>query len=95
MLEMICDQFLQQNYDLYLIHETMLDDENQKRKNLADGFQDRMKGLSDKINEQKAERQKAFEENTAIRETIAKAVDDYKVKEENYKKKMEEFNTKI
>ena len=49
----------------------MLDDENQKRKNLADGFQDRMKGLSDKINEQKAERQKAFEENTAIRETIA------------------------
>lgn len=54
-----------------------------------------MKGLSEKINEQKAERQKAFEENTKIRETIAKAVDEYKVKEENYKKKMDEFNTKI
>lgn len=48
---MICDQFLNQNYDLYLQHETMLDEENQKRKDLADGFQDRMKGLSEKINE--------------------------------------------
>ena len=95
MLEMICDQFLNQNYDLYLQHETMLDEENQKRKDLADGFQDRMKGLSEKINEQKAERQEAFEANTAIRETIAKAVDEYKVKEEDYKKKMDEFNTKI
>ena len=63
MLEMICDQFLNQNYELYLQHETMLDDENQKRKDLADGFQERMKGLSDTINEQKTERQKAFEEN--------------------------------
>lgn len=63
MLEMICDQFLNQNYELYLQHETMLDDENQKRKDLADGFQERMKGLSDTINEQKNERQKAFEEN--------------------------------
>lgn len=56
MLEMICDQFLNQNYDLYLQHETMLDEENQKRKDLADGFQDRMKGLSDTINEQKIDR---------------------------------------
>jgi|TARA_B110000285_G_scaffold214255_1_gene259393 hypothetical protein len=34
----------------------MLDEENQKRKDLADGFQDRMKGLSDTINEQKIDR---------------------------------------
>ena len=45
-----------QKNDLYLQHETMLDEENQKRKDLADGFQDRMKGLSDTINEQKIDR---------------------------------------
>jgi hypothetical protein len=28
----------------------MLDGENQKRKDLADGFQERMKGLSETIN---------------------------------------------
>jgi hypothetical protein len=38
MLEMICIQFLQQNCDLYLQHEKMLDEENQSRKDLADGF---------------------------------------------------------
>jgi hypothetical protein len=54
-----------------------------------------MKGLSEVINEQKTERQKAFEENQTIRETISKAVEDYKVKEDEYRKKMDEFNTKI
>ena len=38
MLSMICDQFMNQNFDLYLAHEKMLDDEKQKREELGQLF---------------------------------------------------------
>lgn len=56
-LALVCDQFLKQNYDLYLKHETMLDEENDKRHKLAENFQAKMSELSEEINGQKGDRQ--------------------------------------
>ena len=56
MLAKICDTFLNQNFDLYLQHEIMLDDEKKQREEIAKSFQDRMKELSSDINGQKDER---------------------------------------
>lgn len=95
MLAMICDQFLKQNYELYLKHETMLDEENEKRHKLAEEFQSKMSLLQEEINVHKEGRQKAYDENQAIRLQIQKAIDDYKVREENYRGKMEEFNKEV
>lgn len=52
-----------QNFDFYLKHEQMLDDENEKRKQLADSFQVKMKELSDEATGNKEERQAAFDKN--------------------------------
>ena len=38
MLAMICDQLMQQNFDMYLQHERMLDEETQMRKEIAEKF---------------------------------------------------------
>lgn len=54
-----------------------------------------MAGLSTDLNDRKAERQKKFEENQEIRTKIQKAIDEYKLKEEEYKKQMEVFNGEI
>ena len=94
-LALVCDQFLKQNHELYLKHETMLDEENDKRHKLAENFQAKMSELSEEINGQKTERQKAYDVNQEIRVKIQKSIDDYKVKEDNYRNKMEEFNTEV
>ena len=94
-LSSICDQFLKQNHDLYLKHETMLDEENDKRHKLAENFQGKMGELSEEINTQKVERQKAYDINQEIRTKIQKSIDDYKVREDNYRTKMEEFNSEV
>lgn len=91
----MCDAFMKKMADLYLQHELMLEDENQKRTQIAEQFQEKMKGLSADLNVRKAERQSKFDTNQEIRDKIQKAIDDYKVKEEDYKKKMEVFNTEI
>lgn len=67
---MICDQFLKQNHELYLKHETMLDEENDKRHQLAENFQAKMQELSEEINDQKKERQEAYDVNQEIRTKI-------------------------
>lgn len=54
-----------------------------------------MKELSAELNVRKSERQKKFDTNQETRDKIQKAIDDYKVKEEAYKKKMEIFNDEI
>lgn len=73
----------------------MLDEENKKRSEIAESFQEKMKGLSGELNVKKTERQDKFDANQEIRNKIQKAIDDYKVKEEDYKTKMEKFNTEI
>ena len=95
MLLTISESFLKQNYDLYLKHETMLDDENQKRKDLAEKFQNKMSELSGEINVNKEQRQADYDNNQEIRNKIQKAIDEYKVKEDEYKKKMDQYNAKI
>lgn len=49
MLEMMCKNILEKNYQLYLKHENMLDEERKKRKELADGFQGRMAEVTQEI----------------------------------------------
>ena len=94
-LSLVCDQFLKQNHELYLKHETMLDEENDKRHKLAENFQAKMQDLSEEINGQKGERQQAYDVNQEIRVKIQKSIDEYKTKEDNYRNKMEEFNQEV
>lgn len=54
-----------------------------------------MNKLSANISETKEGRQKEYEENQAIRTKIQKVIEEYKVKEADYKAKMEVFNEKI
>jgi len=54
-----------------------------------------MQELSEEINEQKAERQAAYDVNQEIRTKIQKSIDDYKVKEDNYRNVMEGFNSQV
>lgn len=95
MLVKMCEAFMKKMADLYLQHEIMLDEENKKRSEIAEQFQEKMKGLSGELNVKKSERQDKFDANQEIRNKIQKAIDDYKVKEEDYKGKMEKFNTEI
>ena len=73
----------------------MLDDEKQKRSTLASEFQEKMNKLSADISGTKEDRQKEYEENQAIRSKISKVIEEYKLKESDYKAKMEVFNEKI
>lgn len=95
MLSMICDTFLNNNFELYKKHEVMLDEEKAKRAVLASQFQEKMNRLSTDISSNKEDRQKEYELNQEIRNKINKAIEDYKVKETDYKDKMENFNVKI
>jgi|APSaa5957512535_1039671.scaffolds.fasta_scaffold84595_1 hypothetical protein len=54
-----------------------------------------MNQLSTDISGNKDSRQKEYELNQEIRAKIAKAIDEYKVQETDYKAKMEVFNKKI
>jgi hypothetical protein len=54
-----------------------------------------MTELSEEINIQKEERQKAYDANQEIRTKIQKAIDVYKSREETYRAKMEEFNVEV
>jgi hypothetical protein len=54
-----------------------------------------MNKLSSDINVNKDSRQEEYEKNQQIRNKISVAIDEYKVNETAYKKKMEEFNEKI
>ena len=54
-----------------------------------------MSELSGEINVNKEQRQADYDKNQEIRNKIQKAIDDYKVKEDAYKKKMEVYNSKI
>ena len=58
-------------------------------------FQSKMSGLSAEIQVSKEERQVEFEKNSEIRQKISTTIDEYKVKEDNFKSKMEEFNVRI
>lgn len=80
MLSTICDTFMNQNFDLYLAHEQMLDDEKEKRALLATSFQEKMKTISHDISVNKEFRDKQHDENEAIRAKINTAIDEYKVK---------------
>ena len=88
MLEMMCKNILEKNYQLYLKHENMLDEERKKRKELADGFQGRMAEVTQEIQDLKEERQTEFAANQEIREKIQEEVARYKAHEENYQKSM-------
>lgn len=70
MLEMMCKNILEKNYQLYLKHENMLDEERKKRKELADGFQGRMGEVTQEITDLKEERQAEFSANQEIRDKI-------------------------
>mmetsp|Transcript_38182 Transcript_38182/g.58247 ORF Transcript_38182/g.58247 Transcript_38182/m.58247 type:complete len:218 (+) Transcript_38182:590-1243(+) len=86
---------MQQNFDLYLKHEQMLDDENAKRKALMEDFQSQMEVMRVEIEGNKEKRQSEFEKNSGIRQKIQKAIDDYKAKEEDYKSRLEVYNQSI
>ena len=95
MLTMICDTFLNSNFELYQQHEIMLDAEKAKRATLASSFQDKMNKLSSDIAENKDSRQSEYEKNQEIRTKISEAIDTYKLKETDYKTNMEVLNNKI
>ena len=95
MLTMICDTFLNSNFELYQQHEIMLDEEKAKRSTLASSFQDKMNKLSADIAENKDSRQSEYEKNQEIRTKISEAIDTYKLKETDYKTNMEVLNNKI
>ena len=62
-LENLCSSIFEKNYDLYLQHERMLDEEKAKRNELAEDFQKRMASVTEEINVLKEERNQALEEN--------------------------------
>ena len=43
---MLCSSIFKKNHDLYLKHEEMLDEERQKRTDLAEDFQKRMQEVT-------------------------------------------------
>lgn len=56
MLNSLCKGLLDKNYELYLKHETMLEDERTARQGLAAQFGDRMKEVQAELDEQKQKR---------------------------------------
>ena len=98
-LENLCQSFFTKNHTLYLKHETMLEDEKQKRQELASVFQGKMEKITTEINSKREERQSTFQkeidENTAIRKKITDTIADYKAKEENYQSEMQAHQKKM
>ena len=89
------EQLLKSSCDLYLKHEIMLDEEKDKRADLATLFQGKMGSLQTEINGEKVERKEAYDKNEGIRNKIQAAIDDYKNKETDYQTKMGVHNIKI
>lgn len=87
-LEKMTESILQKNHNVYLQHEVMLDEEKQKRVELAASFQSRMEEVTAKVNEMKVVRQQEVEANNEIREKIKAQVSEYKEAEQKYKKQM-------
>lgn len=70
MLETLSQAIFDKNYNLYLSHEKMLDEEKSKRSDLGKRFQDEMNEITQQINEKKEKRQAEYDENTAVRKKI-------------------------
>lgn len=51
LLHSLCKGLLDKNYELYLKHETMLEDERTARQGLAAAFGDRMKDVQAELDE--------------------------------------------
>jgi hypothetical protein len=66
----MCKQLLEKNYELYLKHETMLEQEQEERKKLASTFQEQMKDVTMELESQKVTRNEEIEINTSIRGKI-------------------------
>ena len=69
-LEILCNSILDKNYQLYLKHEKMLDEERVKRQELAADFQKHMSEVTNEINELKEDRTREFQANQDIRQKI-------------------------
>lgn len=90
MLYNLCMALLDKNHDLYLQHESMLEEERVERQSLAANFQDQMKDVSIELEAQKVKRTEEITENQEIRTLIQSAITDYKKKEESYRGKMDQ-----
>ena len=69
-LQMMSETLLKKNSDLYLQHETMLDEERKLRQDLGAEFQAKMAVIQDELNTEKDTRAAQMEENNAIRAKI-------------------------
>ena len=56
MLNNLCMSLLDRNYDLFLKHEKMLEEERAERQRLANNFGDQMKEVQMELDEQKVKR---------------------------------------
>ena len=91
----LCDAYMKQIADLYLAHELMLEDEAKQRKSLAESFNCKMEGLTKQITDAKEERSKINKEHNDIREKIKSEIDNYKLKEQEYKDYMAQINDEV
>ena len=87
-LEVLCSSIQKNNYDLYLKHELMLEEERTARSELAEKFHERMNSVSKEIEGLKTTRLEEVEKNQAVRVKIQEKVAEYREHEEAYQKKM-------
>jgi hypothetical protein len=67
LLEGLCHSLLDKNCELYLKHESMLEEERQERLRLAANFNEQMKEVQVELDHQKSKRQGEINENTELR----------------------------
>lgn len=67
MLANLCNALLDKNYQLFLKHEEMLEQEKIERQRLANNFQERMKEVTQDLEKQKEKRAEELKENTEIK----------------------------
>ena len=91
----LCESLMKKMANLYLQHEVMLDDENTARQEMAEQFNKRMADLSAELNKRKEDRMKHAEHHNTVRSQIQTSIDDYKVKEQEYKDYMETMNKEV
>jgi len=89
MLNKLCVDLLERNFDLFLKHEQMLEEERLERQKLAANFGDQMKEVQAELDVQKSQRQQEIDENGELRKMIQAAIDGYRKKDEAYRAKME------
>jgi hypothetical protein len=70
LLEGLCHSLLDKNCELYLKHESMLEEERQERLRLAANFNEQMKEVQVELDVQKSKRQAEINENTELRTLI-------------------------